>query len=190
MTTCTVVGCQSPARCRGMCNQHYRRVLRYGSPEGNRWYPGLSPSEFIEQAKSFAGDECLPWPFARNGAGYGHYWRDGDRYAHRDVCEMRHGPAPSPDHEARHLCGMGHEGCINPNHLVWGTTKQNSMDRVTHGTDNRGDRHGMAKLTVADIYDIRAAQGVESARILAERYSVTQSNIYAIWARTTWSWLK
>ncbi|WP_153022105.1 hypothetical protein [Luteimicrobium xylanilyticum] len=38
--TCTVEGCETPAKVRGMCNAHYRRVSRHGSTErrdGSDW---------------------------------------------------------------------------------------------------------------------------------------------------------
>lgn len=35
-TTCKIDGCTTAARCREMCDTHYRRVVRYGSPEPRR----------------------------------------------------------------------------------------------------------------------------------------------------------
>lgn len=187
---CSIDGCASPSRCHGYCNKHYRRSLKYGDPMGSRWFGQLSPAEFVRMAAAYEGTNCLHWPFARNGAGYGHYMvARQDLYAHREVCTIRHGPPPTPSHEARHKCGRGHEGCVAGSHLVWGTVIENSADRVAHGTANRGPRHGMSKLTIAQVRAIRSAKGTRSAIALAEQYGVSPSNIYLIWAGQAWAWL-
>lgn len=48
--------------------------------------------------------------------------------AARVVCELIHGPAPTPMHEASHLCDDNWL-CINPDHLIWETKKENLQRR-------------------------------------------------------------
>lgn len=47
--------------------------------------------------------------------------------AARVMCEIIHGPAPTPTHEASHLC-EDEWLCVNPDHLIW-ETKQENMAR-------------------------------------------------------------
>ncbi len=48
----------------------------------------------------------------------------------RWVCEQKHGPAPSPEHEAAHTCPHGErEDCVNPDHLVWMTRTENERSK-------------------------------------------------------------
>lgn len=82
-------------------------------------------------------DACLIWPFCRT-RGYGAFQYNGKRdYAHRAMCELVNGPAPSPRHQAAHNCGRGDEGCCHPKHLAWKLPKENQNDRKVHGTVNR-----------------------------------------------------
>lgn len=49
----------------------------------------------------------------------------------RLVCEMIQGPPPTPLHEASHLC-PGNWLCVNPDHLVWETHKENMARMRAH----------------------------------------------------------
>jgi hypothetical protein len=44
--------------------------------------------------------------------------------AARVMCELVHGPAPTPEHEASHLC-TDEWLCICPDHLAWETRVEN-----------------------------------------------------------------
>jgi len=100
----------------------------------------------------YDGDECLLWPFGRNSAGRGATWEPnkGWRAAHVVVCEVYNGPRPTPDHEAAHSCGRGHDGCVTPKHLRWDTHAGNLADKAKHGTLYQGAAHHKAKLSKAD----------------------------------------
>lgn len=79
--------------------------------------------------------ECLIWPFARDGKGYGSTHVERRHIgAHRYMCQLAHGAAPSPEHHATHSCGKGAVGCVNPHHLRWATASQNRQDAFLHGT--------------------------------------------------------
>jgi hypothetical protein len=105
------------------------------------------------------------------------------------MCERKHGPAPTLDHEAAHSCGKGHEGCINPHHLDWKTPAENQADKLTHGTHRRGERCPTAKLTEKDVREIRALQGRLLGREVGEIYGVTRWTVFDIWKRRIWSWM-
>lgn len=144
---------------------------------------------WLETHKDFSGDECLIWPFKRDRDGYAHTKHDGrDVRVPRLVCTDRHGPPPTPEHQAAHSCGKGHLGCVNGSHLGWKTASENQADRLIHGTHNRGERHNMAKLTEADVLAIRATSGVPQTK-LAEQYGVSSTAISDIIRRKKWAWL-
>jgi len=78
--------------------------------------------------------------------------------------------------------------CINPAHLFLGTHLDNMADMRSKGRQNRGERNGMAKLTVADVIDIRrrGAAG-ESQESLAMSFNVSRSNISRVLSGACWS---
>ncbi len=82
-------------------------------------------------------DRCVSWPFARLSNGRGVAWNSRTKKndkAHRVLWELKHGePFPS-GMEARHSCGNGHEGCVNLDHVVPGTRRENFDDRYGYGT--------------------------------------------------------
>jgi hypothetical protein len=69
------------------------------------------------------------------------------------VCKAFHGPRP-PGMVVRHLDGSKTNDV--PENLAWGTPRQNSMDKIEHGTLNRGETVGTSKLKDADVLWIRA----------------------------------
>jgi hypothetical protein len=135
--------------------------------------------QWICDNASHHGDECLIWPFSRP-IGYGAFGHLGKQYrAHRFMCELVHGPAPSPRHQAAHSCGNGRNGCVNPRHLSWKTNGENQLDRRAHGTDNRMGPKG--RLTVEDLDEIRRLRATMTQPQLAKMFGVTHSTIqYAL----------
>jgi hypothetical protein len=88
----------------------------------------------------------------------------------------------------RHL--NGNPGDNRLANLAWGTARENAADRVGHGTASRGEASGMAKLTEADVHEIRRLlrQGLSHPDI-ASRFNVGRTNIENIKAGRTWAWL-
>lgn len=129
--------------------------------------------------------------------------KDGVRYrrlVHRLVCEAFHGPPPTPGHQAAH--GDGTRRNNRADNLRWATRSENMEDSRLHGSmalgakhgrtvcperTPRGERHGHAKLTDADVLAIRAAEARPgSGRALAEAYGVCPASICQIRSRKTW----
>lgn len=186
---CSIDGCDNHVCARGLCRKHYMRWYVHGDPLKLERTPNGVPASWLEKNKDFVGVECLPWPFANNGVGYGMASINGKfTLVHRFFCEYRHGPPPSPKHEAAHNCGNGHLGCANPQHLEWKTPTENQADRINHGTHARGEQNSRAKLTESEVIAIRSSTGV-SGRCLARQYGVTDATIYDILNRRNWAWL-
>lgn len=192
---CSVEGCNgnshySKLGVGGLCNKHYKRLLRHGAPELGRTPQGEPHDYFLNVVLPYEGGDCLVWPYGTNGAGYGQVTIDGVRcYVHRLSCEEENGPPPSPDHEAAHSCGKGHLGCVSRKHLSWKTSAGNKADMVAHGTRNRGERHGQSKLTEESVKEILRLKGVETQEVIAKRFGVAQTTVSHVMRGDSWAWL-
>lgn len=193
MDTCSIEGCGRPlkVKSRRLCNRHYRRFQRHGDPLAGGIPNGEPFRYYTEIVLNHHSDECLFWPYGRISAGYALMSAEGkDRYVHRYVCAAENGPPPTPRHEAAHSCGNGHLGCVSRKHLSWKTPADNQRDKRLHGTDNRGHKHPLAKLTEEQVRQIRAMGPDISCLAVARQYGVTDSAIYAIREGITWKHLR
>lgn len=187
---CSIEGCGKPHKARGWCRQHYERWKDHGDPKGGATAKGAA-LEWLEARVAYGGDDCLIWPFARRHKGYGVVRINGRAHgAHRWMCERRYGQPPAPEYEAAHSCGRGHEGCVNPRHLRWATSTENKADMLVHGTRRRGQQHGSAKLTEADIRRIRSLQGALTLAEIAAQFGVSPSAVSLIHLRRNWAWVQ
>lgn len=142
---------------------------------------------FLADLVGHQGDECIQWPFSRDKHGRGMLGHNGKRHwAHRLMCELAQGPAPTPKHKAAHDCGKGHEGCINPKHLAWKTQKENLADCVLHGTQGRHRYGPVGKLKHYEVEEIRSLRDTMTQGALAARYGVSEGTINDIWRGRTW----
>jgi hypothetical protein len=129
----------------------------------------------------------LPWPFGKNGVGYGTFQLDGRSVlVHRLACEAVHGRAPADKPIAAHWCG--NRCCANPQHLRWATQAENMADKVTHGTAQRGEKHGGAKLTWDEVREIRSLLNAgHYGKDVARQFGVSKSTISFIRRGQTWA---
>jgi hypothetical protein len=114
-------------------------------------------------------NQCVLHPFAADSGGYCKVILGGQHIRMHVAVLLLAGRTPSQ--HTRHLCGR--PGCVNPAHVIPGTAKQNGEDRVRHGTALRGEAHPHARLTSAQVEEIKASQDTQTA--LAERYGVSQA---------------
>ena len=189
---CSVEGCPKPEFCRRYCSKHYERWKRHGDPLGGRTFDG-SLQAFVTKLlqTGFEKDTCVIWPFGRNSRGYAFYGNlPGSPLVYRYLWEMYYGEDFPPSLVARHICGQGANGCVNPLHVVPGTNQENSDDMRTHGTVPEGERNGHAKITEAIVIEIRrlAAEGVPRKEI-AQRFGIKYSNVGDVVRRTSWRYL-
>jgi len=195
---CSIDECDKPAKSYGWCNSHYERWRKHGDPTHGRTGHrlGTAPGETLHFYEStvlnYTGEPCLIWPYARNEQGYA-VWNSGPQFAKagavvsRQVCWAVNGPPPTMAHQAAHSCGKGHDGCVAKSHLSWKNRVENDADKILHGTTNRGERCGSAKLTEADVRAIRAASGHH--KDIAKQHGVGRTMVTLIRSRKRWAWL-
>jgi hypothetical protein len=139
---------------------------------------------------------CIP-------QGYGHFWADGRLVsAHRISYATLVGPIPEGLHVLHHC---DNPPCVRPIHLFTGTRADNMADMIRKGRKNpargerngqathpertaRGECHGSAKLTAADVLEIRqlAREGL-TQRAIASRFGVSHILVGGIIRRKIWA---
>lgn len=136
--------------------------------------------------------ECWEWAGhcnIRDGGvqSYGRFTvRGGHIYAHRFSYQLVHG-AISDDVIVRHRCD--NEPCINPRHLVEGTPADNTRDKFERGRgpDRKGEKHPLARLTEADIREIRRLRSMGiTEMVVARHFNVSRGHVYRIISGKNW----
>lgn len=128
-------------------------------------------------------------PEVRRGAlmySFGHEGRRVRMLAHRLVMEA-FGPAmPQAGMIVAH-----NDGDHTNNHignLRWATYRENTADRIVHGTDRRGSQCSQALLTEADVAFILEQPRVRGVCIaMAERFGVSRATISKIVNGKNWA---
>ncbi|HEX5016165.1 MAG TPA: HNH endonuclease [Actinomycetes bacterium] len=130
-------------------------------------------------------EECWRWLSAVDKDGYGkHTLRGRTVRAHRFSYELSVGEL-SPGICVCHRCD--NPSCVNPGHLFLGTNAENTADKVAKGRQARGESLPQAKLTAANIADIRIlrTQGW-TQQALADKFAVSQVQISKICRGKKW----
>lgn len=117
--------------------------------------------------------------------------RDGKntrRPVHLLVLETFVGPCPD-GHEGSHVNGNPADNTRS--NLAWETSSENNLRKRQHGTAQRGERGGRAKLTRRQVLAIReeyqfSVRG-RGAQALGQKYGVNKSTILNIIHRRTWT---
>jgi hypothetical protein len=131
---------------------------------------------------------CWLWTGAANSAGYGNIGlggkNEGTVMVHRISYELFNGPI-LPGFCVCHRCDT--PACINPDHLFLGTRATNNADARQKGRSVRGERSDRAKLTEAQVLEIRALWAAgHKAKEIAPQYGINHRTIILIVNRRTW----
>lgn len=185
---CTIDGCTRNRVGWGLCDRHYWRTVRNGEPgvPGRvKVHDGASLEERFRHAGHRVTESgCHEWTRAKNSRGYGNL-SDGKRTrsAHRVAWELANGRPVPHGLEIRHTCD--NRACVNPDHLIIGTHKQNMEDRSIRGR-YRGEQSPTAKLTEDDVREIRSRLVGVTVAELARTYGVAQRTMWAVVSGRSW----
>ncbi len=104
----------------------------------------------------------------------------------RLLLEALVGPASTKPHQAAHLDGNRSNDRLS--NLQWKTPKENSADKLIHGTHGRGSNSGMARLDDKKVAAIREQFTSRKGDIkrLAKQYGVGRTTIGNVVYGRTW----
>lgn len=202
---CSIDCCGKPTVGLGLCRKHYKRQRSHGDPLIVTVIQGDDRARFESYVDRSGGpDACHPWTGKLDRGGYAPFGIKGRlTHAHVVAWEFEHdGPKPPGadiDHECHNravrerTCRPGicaHRACCNPAHLV-ARSRQEHRDSTEQWEMPRGSANGWAKLTEAQVHEIRKllAADVMSLRRIGELYGVSLHAIQHIKKGRTWSWL-
>ncbi len=141
---------------------------------------------FWERTQPEPNSGCLLWTGYAHPLGYGQIGRGGRRgngtssspaKTHRVAWELVHGPIPD-GLVILHKCDT--PSCVNVDHLALGTQRENMGDMAQKRRAARGERHGMHKLSDAQVAEVRrryANDNGPSHATLASTLGVSESCI-------------
>jgi hypothetical protein len=128
---------------------------------------------------------CLEWQGSRRSFGHGEL-RVNSRNdsVHRLMATLIYGE-PNGRY-ALHSCD--NPPCINPDHLRWGSQKENLLEMQAKGRKfiAYGEQTTSSKLTIADVREIRQLFPSLNKSELARMYGVTQPTIRKVVENITW----
>jgi len=182
--------CGKPEHAQGLCNTCYARALNRGEL-GHVSIPKGSGQAFFNKVASIQTDQCIEWPYARSGIGYGHIRFQnpyGERAAHRYSHARFIGPIPDGLH-VLHACD--NPACVNPRHLRLGTPTDNmrEMHARNRANNRRGEEAPKAKMTEEQATEIIGLLSSCSDMDLANRFGVSRMAIWLIRKGKNWKHL-
>lgn len=108
--------------------------------------------------------------------------------AHREMLKFHTGLNPDNKTLACHKCD--NPKCINPEHLFWGTPKENSQDMVKkgRGADTKSAARARSKLTEENISEIRLLRKNGSELLeIAGKFSISFQQVSKICLYQRWA---
>ena len=139
-------------------------------------------ARILSDGRAWRGREVKAKP---GKSGHMHIYLDGRWWlVHRLVLEAFVGPCPDGK-ECAHNNGQPDDNRVE--NLRWDTRKGNHADKRKHGTLLTGERNNRAKLTAAQVEDIRAMhRNGALGKDIAAAMGVTPANVSCILKGKTW----
>jgi HNH endonuclease len=146
-----------------------------------------APSDLWKRVQIREIYECWPWTGNKTDRGYGTISIAGrPRSTHRLAYELIYGEAPGERFVCHHC---DNPSCCNPVHLFLGTPGENTRDALAKGrmVFALGSRHGLAKLTEAQVVEIRSRhEAGERNAELAAAFDVSPATITRVTKSYGW----
>lgn len=185
---CVIPDCESPVHGYDWCHKHYCRWRKYGNPLTVQTFSDTATRFWLKVDKTPGlgrDGECWLWTASTWGE-YGSFEVAGKKYStHRYAFFLANGHFPEPI--GRHTCDV--KLCVNPDHIIEGTQKDNIQDAVERGLlrDQQGENAPMVKLNNDKVREIRVLrqQGI-ATKILADLYDISVPTISEICNYRTW----
>lgn len=130
---------------------------------------------------------CWLWLGSKLPSGYGNFGKGRTKryFAHRIAFQLAHGSFL----ETLQVChSCDNPSCVRPDHLFLGTHKDNAADAKSKGRSARHEKHGMRKLSWAEVHEIRRLHqtGAYKLKTLASLYGVCFQLISLIVRKEIW----
>ncbi len=139
---------------------------------------------FWEHVKINTKSGCWEWSGARQDFGYGIFWEDGKSISsHRYSWKLFVGNIPENMFICHHC---DNPSCVNPDHLFFGTQKDNMRDMVNKGRQARGEGHGRSILTKDNVLFIRNNAEKYTRAQLTKIFNMDRTTIDKVITRDLW----
>jgi hypothetical protein len=162
-------------------SQSLARWVRSHHPKAGDAVEVVEPDE-KELGFAVRGDDCIEWGMSTQ-RGYGQIGINGRTVrVHRALREVVEGESELPA-----LHGCGNKRCINLDHTYYGTHSENMEDQFRLAeTRQYGETHNRAKLTQAQVDDIRARYVRGQGHALDLEYGLSRGYASTIAKGSTW----
>jgi len=187
---CCIKECNLPVVALGLCNKHWRRNKKFGSPVAvsshSGSFRGLSAKERFARSV-VKTDGCWLWKASRDKDGYGIFRGElaGVLFtrAHRFSYALHTGDL-LVGMQALHTCD--NPSCVNPEHLFSGSNADNMRDKIQKGRSrvSVGEQNGHAILTERQVR--RILKDPRPYAEIASEYNVAASTIGSVKQRRSW----
>ena len=192
-TICGIKECDLPVLTLGLCNKHWRRNKKFGSPMAISSHAGSNRGLSAEErfAKGVVKtDGCWIWKLSKDKNGYGIFkgmiGQTEFTRAHRFSYALHTGDLLI-GMQALHTCDT--PSCVNPAHLFSGTNADNMRDKIEKGRSRVpvGEDNGKAILTERQA--MRILKDPRPYTEIASDYNVAPSTIGSLKQRVSWKHL-
>jgi hypothetical protein len=135
-------------------------------------------------------EDCIEFKGCKDKAGYGRQKVSGKTYlAHRlAYCKAK-------NIDIKEIDGLivmhtrDNPPCVNPEHLMLGTNRDNIDDRDFKNRQAKGEEHGQSKLNPEDVLRIIDAVKFKSQREVGKLFGINQSQVSRIVRGKRWAHL-